>query len=1011
MMNKKSTPPISNFYRLGLVVLISCTGILSSGEAAIAADKRQQAGSQVRSDVVISGTVTDKSGAVPGVTISLKNNTKVATSTDAKGNFSIRVPENGILIFQMVGFNTVEVPVNGKTVINVTLQEGVSNLDEVVVVGYTTKSLSQLSSSVAVVSGEKLRDVTSNDVTSMLQGKAAGVIVSASSGSPNAEPSIIVRGSSSITAGAGPLYVVDGIIGGTANPNDVESVTILKDAAATGLYGSRASNGVIIITTKTGKAGNNQVNFSAVTGLNTASMGNFDVMDSQQLYDYQKTFFDPAVFARDRPASLLSQNTDWRKLAFQTGLTQNYTLSVSGGSEKTQIYISGNYYNEEGTLRTTGRQSYNLRTNVTHSINSKLKVGLRMDASFRKYQEDASGNYGAIVGATRNLPWDNPFNADGSIRKGTEEGWIGREHDNFLHGWQYNMDDTRRTSLSTDIKLDYLISKSLTFTSSNRANYSNTKRELYYDVRAKAGIGLGQLTNDLSFASGLITSNRLLYEKSFGKHNLSAIAVAEAEKNYAESSRMYGQGLVAGLHVMNAASQILSSGALNGSTNENSFSKGLVQVDYNYNNRYFAVGSYINEASSRFGANQRSGNFYTLGASWVLSNEDFMKDQKTFDLLKFRASYGSTGNAEIGNYQTLGLYSFSSQYAGFSASIPFQLANPDLTWEKAKTFNLGLDIGLFKRITLNIDAYDKTSAALLLNVQLPYTSGFTSVIRNVGSVRNRGLELNLNTVNLNGAFRWETNFNIAFNKNKVMKLEGGKDIINDDGFSPPTIVRVGEDLNSFYMRKWAGVDPANGDPLWEKVSTDASGNRVVTTTNALSEATPQIVGSFSPNFTGGFTNTFTYKAFSLSAFFNFVSGSEVFNASRTSFDSDGAYETVNNMVPMDDWSRWEKPGDIATHPKAVFGGNKNSNKISSRYLEDGSYIRLRNINLGYELPKGFLSRLNVKNARVFVSGDNLWTGTKYSGMDPEVSLGPGGGNSADRYPISRKVLFGINIGL
>jgi TonB-linked SusC/RagA family outer membrane protein len=1011
MMNKKSTPPISNFYRLGLVVLISCTGILSSGEAAIAADKRQQAGSQVRSDVVISGTVTDKSGAVPGVTISLKNNTKVATSTDAKGNFSIRVPENGILIFQMVGFNTVEVPVNGKTVINVTLQEGVSNLDEVVVVGYTTKSLSQLSSSVAVVSGEKLRDVTSNDVTSMLQGKAAGVIVSASSGSPNAEPSIIVRGSSSITAGAGPLYVVDGIIGGTANPNDVESVTILKDAAATGLYGSRASNGVIIITTKTGKAGNNQVNFSAVTGLNTASMGNFDVMDSQQLYDYQKTFFDPAVFARDRPASLLSQNTDWRKLAFQTGLTQNYTLSVSGGSEKTQIYISGNYYNEEGTLRTTGRQSYNLRTNVTHSINSKLKVGLRMDASFRKYQEDASGNYGAIVGATRNLPWDNPFNADGSIRKGTEEGWIGREHDNFLHGWQYNMDDTRRTSLSTDIKLDYLISKSLTFTSSNRANYSNTKRELYYDVRAKAGIGLGQLTNDLSFASGLITSNRLLYEKSFGKHNLSAIAVAEAEKNYAESSRMYGQGLVAGLHVMNAASQILSSGALNGSTNENSFSKGLVQVDYNYNNRYFAVGSYINEASSRFGANQRSGNFYTLGASWVLSNEDFMKDQRTFDLLKFRASYGSTGNAEIGNYQTLGLYSFSSQYAGFSASIPFQLANPDLTWEKAKTFNLGLDIGLFKRITLNIDAYDKTSAALLLNVQLPYTSGFTSVIRNVGSVRNRGLELNLNTVNLNGAFRWETNFNIAFNKNKVMKLEGGKDIINDDGFSPPTIVRVGEDLNSFYMRKWAGVDPANGDPLWEKVSTDASGNRVVTTTNALSEATPQIVGSFSPNFTGGFTNTFTYKAFSLSAFFNFVSGSEVFNASRTSFDSDGAYETVNNMVPMDDWSRWEKPGDIATHPKAVFGGNKNSNKISSRYLEDGSYIRLRNINLGYELPKGFLSRLNVKNARVFVSGDNLWTGTKYSGMDPEVSLGPGGGNSADRYPISRKVLFGINIGL
>jgi TonB-linked SusC/RagA family outer membrane protein len=1010
-MNKPSTQTHSGIIRIGMLGILCCTILTVCTEAARADVLSQTSTGQVRADIIVQGKVSDKAGPVPGVTISLKNNTKIAVSTDANGNYSIRVPENSTLIFQAVGFNAQEIPVNGRKTINVTMTEGISNLDEVVVVGYQTKSLSQLSSSVAVVSGEKLRDVTSNDVTSMLQGKAAGVIVSASSGSPNAEPSIIVRGSSSITAGAGPLYVVDGIIGGTVNPNDVESVTILKDAAATGLYGSRAANGVIIITTKSGKAGNNQVNFSATTGLNKASFGNFDVMDSQQLYDYQKTFFDPAIFARDRPASLLQQNTDWMDLAFRTGVTQNYTLSVSGGSEKTQVYISGNYYNEQGTVNTSGRQSYNLRTNVTHAISSKLKVGVRLDASYRTWQDEASGNYGAIVGATRNMPWDNPFNADGSIRKGTEEGWIGREHDNFLHGWQYNLNDTRRTSLAGDLKIDYLISKNLTFTSSNRANYNNTRGELYYDVRGKAGIGLGQLTNDMAYGSSLITSNRLLYDKSFGKHNLSAIAVAEAEKNYNENSRMYGQGFVAGLHVMNAASQILSSGDLNGSINENAFSKGLVQVDYNYNNRYFAVGSYINEASSRFGANHRAGDFYTLGASWILSNESFMANQKLFDLLKFRASYGSTGNAQIGNYQTLGLYSFSSQYAGFSASTPFQLANSDLTWEKAKSVNLGLDIGFFKRIALNVDVYSKTSAALLLDVQLPYTSGFTSVIRNVGSVRNRGVELNLNTVNLNGAFRWETNFNIAFNKNRVMKLDQGKDIITDNGFGPPTIVSVGHDLNSWYMRKWAGVDPANGDPLWEKVTTDANGNQTITKTHTLSEATTQFVGTFSPDFTGGFTNTFTYKAISLSAFFNFVHGNQVFNSSRSSFDSDGAYETVNNMVPMDDWSRWQKPGDIATHPKAVFGGNLNSNKISSRFLEDGSYIRLRNVQLGYELPKGLLARMNVKNARIFVSGDNLWTGTKYSGMDPEVSLGPGGGDSSDRYPISRKLLFGINIGL
>ena len=962
-------------------------------------------------DIIVKGTVRDKSSPLPGVTIALKGNSKIGVASDVNGNFSLQVPENGVLIFKAVGYLSQEVPVNGKSTLAVTLVEDVSDLSEVVVVGYTSKSLSELSSSVSVVSGKKLRDVTSNDVTSMLQGKAPGVIVSSPSGSPNSQPNIIVRGSSSITAGAGPLFVVDGIIGGTANPNDVESVTILKDAAATGLYGSRASNGVIIITTKTGKAGNNQVNFSATTGISKVTMGEFGVMNSQQLYDYQKTYFDPAVFQRDRPSSVLSQNTDWRNLAFQNGLTQNYTLSVSGGSDKTQVYVSGNYYNEDGTLRTTGAKAYNLRTNISHHINTKLKLGIRLDAGYRKYQDDASGNYGAIIGATRNLPWDNPNNADGSIRKGTEEGWLGREQDNFLHGWQYNINGARRTSLNGDIKLDYFITDDLTFTTSNRVSYNNTKGELYFDVRAKAGIGLGQLTNDISYGSSLITSNRLLYEKSFGKHNFSAIAVAEAEKNYTDANRLLGQGFVAGLKVMNAASQILSAGSLNGSTNENSFSKGLVQVDYNFDNRYFAVGSYINESSSRFGANNRSGNFYTLGASWVLSNEGFMKGQDTFDLLKFRVSYGSTGNAQIGNYQTLGLYSFSSQYAGFSASTPFQLANNDLTWEKAETFNLGLDVSVFKRIALNVDVYDKTSAALLLNVQLPYTSGFTSVIQNVGSVRNRGLEINLNTVNLNGAFKWETNFNIAFNKSKVLKLDNGKDIITDNGFAPPTIVSVGHDLNSFYMRKWAGVDPANGDPLWEKITTDANGNNVTTTTNILSGATSQFVGSFSPDFTGGFTNTFTYKAFSLSAFLNYVSGNEVFNSSRTSFDSDGAYETVNNMLPRDNWSRWEKPGDIATHPKAVFGGNKNSNKISSRYLEDGSYIRLRNVNLGYELPNSFLSRLKIANARIFVSGDNLWTGTKFSGMDPEISLGPGGGNSADRYPISKKILFGINIGL
>lgn len=960
----------------------------------------------------VSGTVTERNHGEPlmGVSVLVKG-TSIGVLTDLNGMFSIEVPlGSNELEFKYLGYIAQTIAIDGKARVDLSLDTDLTELSEVVVVGYTTKQLSELSSSVAIVSGDELRDVTSNNISSMLQGKAAGVIVSNSSGGPNSTPNVTIRGSSSITAGSEPLYVVDGIIGGAANPNDVQSITILKDAAATGLYGSRAGNGVIIITTKMGRAGKTQVNFDATTGFNKATTGNFRTMNSQQLYEYQKTFFSPEIFARDRPSSLLNQNTNWHDLAFRTGLTQDYTISVSGGSENTQMYISGNYYTEDGTLRHTGNEAYSLRSNISHKINDKFKVGVRLDATYRETEDEASGNYGAIVGATRNLPWDNPFNDDGTIRMGTEEGWIGRERDNFLHGWQYNFDKGRRSSINGDIILDYYITEGLTFTSSNRASFNNRKDELYYDVRAKAGIGLGQLTNNISYSKRLITSNRLLYEKSFGEHNFNSIAVLEAEKNFSDDNRILGQGLVAGLHVLGTASQILSSGSYNGRAFENAFSKGLVQVDYNYGNRYFAVGSYINESSSRFGANNRAGNFYTLGLSWILSNERFMDNYDVFSLLKLRASYGETGNAQIENYQTLGLYGFSSQYAGNSASVPSQLANDDLTWEKAKTTNFGLDIELLRRVSLNVDIYQKTSAALLLNVQLPFTSGFTSVIQNVGSVRNRGLEINLNTQNLNGNLKWETNFNMAINRSKVLKLDGGKDIITDDGFGPPKIVSVGHDLNSFYMRKWAGVNPENGDPLWEKVTTNG-GQKVITTTNVLSEATPQFVGSYSPDFTGGMNNTLSYKAFTLSAFLNFVSGNQVYNASRASFDSDGAYETVNNMVLPSGWTRWEKPGDIATHPKSVFGGNKNSNKVSSRYLEDGSYIRLRNVKLSYELSRNLLAPLKIAHARLFISADNLWTSTKYSGMDPEVSLAITGGNSSNRYPMSKKVLFGINVGL
>jgi TonB-linked SusC/RagA family outer membrane protein len=958
----------------------------------------------MRDVVTITGIVTDaKQGdGLPGVNIILKG-TSTGTSTNKDGRYILSLPDaDGTLVFSYIGFTKQEIPVQGRSQIDVRLVEEAKALSEVVVIGYSTKQLSQLSSSVAVVTGKQLNDVTSNNTTSLLQGKAPGVIVSNASGDPNATPTIVVRGSSSISAGSGPLYVVDGIIGGNANPSDVESITILKDAAATGLYGSRAANGVIIITTKSGKSGKTRIDFNATTGFNNATTGNFKVMNSQQLYVYEKRFYPADRFDKEVPVGITQQSTNWQDLAFRTGLTQNYVLSLSGGTDKTRFYIAGNYYNEEGTLRHNGAKRYNLRANITQNINERLKLNFKLNARLSQQQSDPAGLDGALYGAYNNMPWDNPYLADGSPKKGTEGGWYGREQENFLHGWQYNLNQANGSGLDGDLNLDYTILPNLTFSSYNRVGYAITRSEVYYDIRAKAGKGLGRLTDGFIDNLSLITSNRLRYDKNFGKHGISALAVAEAEKNKLQNNAATGEGFAPGLHVMNTASRILSA---TGSINENSFSKGLVQLDYNYDNKYFAVGSYINESSSRFGANNRSGKFYTLGASWILSNERFLNIPTFFDLLKIRASYGVTGNAEIGNYQSLGLYSFASQYAGNSGAYPFQMDNKDLTWEKAKSLNVGVDVGLFKRLMLNVDVYNKTTDGLLLNVELPYTTGFGSVIRNVGAIRNRGLELNLTSVNLTGRLKWETGFNIAFNHSKVLTLDQGKDIRQGN-----LIISEGQELFTWNMRKWMGVDPATGDPLWEKITAGTNGEQIRATTNSYSDATQQNVGSASPDFTGGLSNTLTYKGFTLFAFFNFVSGNKIYHTSRQLFDSDGAYYSYNSMILADGWNRWEKPGDIATHPKPVFGGNKNSNQASSRYLEDGSYIRLRNISLSYQLPDGIAKKIRSENVKVFVSGDNLLTFSKFSGMDPEVVLGASGGTSSIKYPISKKILFGINIG-
>jgi hypothetical protein len=381
------------------------------------------------------------------------------------------------------------------------------------------------------------------------------------------------------------------------------------------------------------------------------------------------------------------------------------------------------------------------------------------------------------------------------------------------------------------------------------------------------------------------------------------------------------------------------------------------------------------------------------------------------NFLKLRGSYGTTGNADgIGNYASMGLYSISSgaSYAGLPGAAPSQKANPDLTWEKSKAANIGLDIALFKRIELSVDVYEKTTSSLLFFRALPATTGYDGVYENVGSIRNRGIEFNLTTKNFaTKDFSWETNLNIGINRNKVLEVNQGRTEVVTGGRQP---IGVGHDMDEWYMPIWAGVDPATGAPLWESLIADADGKNYVTYTSNYNLATRQYIGrSSAPKFTGGFTNTLSYKSFTLTAFFNFVYGNYVYNDSRFFFDSDGLYESYNQVQLAKGWSRWEKPGDIATHPKPVHGRSDASNATSTRFLEEGTYVRLRNVTIGYDLPQSLLSKIKVNSVRIFISGDNLWTGTNFSGTDPEVVLGSG--ISSIKYPISRKLLAGISITL
>lgn len=955
----------------------------------------------------ITGTVLDASGTpIPGANVVLKDRAD-GTITDFDGKFSMgNVTSQDVLVVSYIGYVAQEIEVANKTDITVTLQEDINQLDEVVVVAYGTQKKETITSSVVEIDSERLADVTVPEVATMLQGKVTGVQVLPSGGTPGSSPNIIIRGRSSINSTNSPLWVIDGVIVGNSdpklNPNDVESISVLKDASATALYGNRGANGVIIITTKRGKVGSKpQVQVAIKTGVNQFNPGNFRIMDSQQLYDYHQELGNTSPWFNE---DLLNRDYDWLEGATQQALVKDASVTFTSAKESHNLFLSMGYYNEEGTLKGNELDRYTFRTNLDYKITDKLTIKPKIYFVFDRRDDVREAD---LYQSYTNMPWDLPFGPDGSlINAQTTEGdeWLGRDRRNYLFDQQWNYTDSRSFDLFASFDFEYKVLPNVTFISTNNFRWGNFESFTYTDPRSNPGIPTNGAIDDLVFRSlSRFTNQMLRYSNVFNEdHTVNVLAAYEYNDSNSKQITARSENVLVNGEVQDVALKPARTGGTSGESAQQSF---LFSADYDYKGLYFVKGSVRVDGASAFAEDFRYGEFYSIAGGWNIHKEDFF-NIKQINNLKLRASHGAVGN-QPGGFGFLNLYDVRFQYAGLIAAKPSQLGTENLTWEKAIETNLGLDTRLFNTVDLSVDYYNKENSGLLYFRRLSDQTGFSGRFENIGSIVNKGIEVaaNINIVNKEKV-GINVGFNASFNENEVLELADGADIIDGS-----TIIREGEQLGTFFMRKWLGVDPENGTPVYEVID-ENTGEK--STTDSYNEATPQIVGASNPDITGGFFTNFRYKNFSLSSNWAFSYGAELYNSSRNLFDSDGFYLQYNQMVLPDGWSRWEKPGDVVTHPKPQVGGYEGGNQTSSRYLEDGSYLRLTNVRFSYDLPKMVTDRLGINGLNLYLTGDNLVTFTKFTGVDPTINDVDNGGTTvygftSIGYPVPRRFALGLNL--
>jgi TonB-linked SusC/RagA family outer membrane protein len=1006
-------------------------------------------------NVPVSGRVTDPKGEpLPGVTVLVKGTT-IGTSTGNDGAFSLSVPENSTLVFSSVGFKTQELPVTGATsTIAIRLSDDQQSLNEVVVVGYGTQTRQDLSTSVASVGGAALARQPVAGFDQALQGQAAGVQVTAPTGAPGAGINVRVRGNASLSLNGSPLYVIDGVpvlpdysasqelsVGNqrlnplnTINPNDIESIDVLKDGAAAAIYGVRAANGVVVITTKRGKVGQAQVGLNVYYGRQYLRK-KLDVLNSSQfLQEFNEIQANAGLPLPNANDPRLGNNTDWQDEVYRGASLQNYQLNVSGGTEKTRYYVGGGYFNQQGISQNSGFDRYNFKINLEQTISQKFRIGTNLNLSRTHTNgsvrsELALGNSGTVLGALSQIPniavrnadgtyGVNPFNQSdnpvGDLLETSNQAYVYQVLGN-IYG-EYDL--LKNLKVRSSLGIDFRTQTENRFISRNYPGTSNSDAS----TRGSANTATNQQVIWLN-------ENTLTYNLDLGeKHHLTLLAGESMQASSRFTSGAGTQGFVS-----NAVPYLSSGSTVVGIPYSYGEQWALLsffgRANYDYEGKYLLQASFRSDATSRFIDKYRFGYFPAVSAAWRISKESFFPQDGKVSDLKLRASFGANGNQEIYAYQRFSRYSPGSNYQGSGSTIvggitQSDIGNNDLRWETTYQYNAGVDFSMFdNRLTFTFDIYNKQTKDLLLAVPIPVSTGAgtLSVTQNIGKIQNRGIEIGLVTTNVqakDNGFGWTTNLNVSGNRNRINDL-GTQ--VSDAGVATPrniiyssSISQPGQPLGVFYGYVMQGIVQSNAEG--QSLPTQ-NGNRPVAGDvrfadlngdGVINDQDRTIIGNPNPKAFAGVTNNFSYKGIELSVFFQGQFGNDIYNQTRQILESQSDPLNQSTRV-LNHWTPTNTNTDI---PRPVRNDPQGNNRFSTRWIEDGSYVRLKNVTLGYNFPASLSKRASIQNLRLYVTAQNLITWTHYLGYDPEVSADPFSSTAFGRdygvYPQARTYTVGIN---